>query len=113
MSKKTSTEEVTEEIIEETAGETAEEIAEEEITRVYIGPSIPHTTLRNAQILTGTESSIAEYLAQFTESYPEVPYLIVAPSGLAEAQRRVQTAGNILHKYYEDMAAKARVQKER
>lgn len=110
MAKRTTNEEET---VAETTEATAEEITEEEITRVYIGPSIPHTTLRNAQILTGTETSIGEYLAQFTERYPEVPFLIVAPSGLAEAKRRVQTAGNILHKYYEDMAAKARVQKER
>lgn len=113
MAKKTVTEEEVTETTEEITEETVTETTEEEITRVYIGPSIPHTTLRNAQILTGTETSIGEYLAQFTERYPEVPFLIVAPAGLAEAQRRVQTAGNILHKYYEDMAAKARVQKER
>ena len=87
MAKRTTTEEENVmETTEATAEETAAGITEEEITRVYIGPSIPHTTLRNAQILTGTETSIGEYLAQFSESYPEVPFLIVAPSGLADAQ---------------------------
>ena len=111
MAKKTTTEDETEEVTEETTEETTE--TEETVTRVYIGPSIPHGALRNAQILTGTESEIAAYLEQFAESYPEVPYLLASPANLAEAQKRVQTAGNILHKYYEDMAAKARVQKER
>lgn len=85
----------------------------EKVTMVYIGPSIPRSSLRNAQIITGTEAEIGTYLESLIESYPEIPHLLVKPSELAEAQKKVQTAGNILHKYYEDMAAKARARKGR
>lgn len=75
--------------------------------KVYIGPSIPSSGLRNAMILRGTDEEIQNHISGIAEQYPEIGYLLVDVNGLPEAQKRVRTKGNILNKYYMDMAAKA------
>ena len=77
------------------------------VQKVYIGPSIPRHNLRNGMILRGTEQEIEDHTAAFIEKYPEVRHLIVNVDALPEAQAKVRTKGNILNKYYLDMAAKA------
>lgn len=94
--------------------ETDESEKEPKIVKmVYIGPSIPRSNLRNARILEGTEEEINDFISKYAERYPEIKYLLVAPEHLAEAQKKVQKKGNILHKYYQDMAAKAIVSRKK
>lgn len=82
--------------------------AEETVIKsVYIGPSIPKSKLRNGMILKGTQEEIEQFISGKIERYPEIKHLLVKPEELAQAQKKVQTKGNILHKYYQDMAAKA------
>lgn len=80
---------------------------EKRTKRIYIGPSIPRSNLRNAQILSGTEKEIAVYIDTMAKQYPEIKYLIVSPDKLSAAQNKVRQKGNILHKYYQDMLAQA------
>jgi hypothetical protein len=82
---------------------------EEKIQQAYVGPSIPMSRLRKGMILTGTEDEIKKFLDGLIDKYPEIPYLLVDVDRLADAQEKVQKKGNILHKYYQDMLAKARV----
>lgn len=84
-----------------------------DIKMVYIGPSIPRSKLRNGQILSGTEAEIMEFVGELSERYAEIKYLLVEPKRLSEAQKQAQEEGNILHKYYQDMAAKARTSRGR
>lgn len=86
----------------------AEEETSESVQKVYIGPSIPRCGLRTAQILTGTEADIASFIGKYTERFPELKYLIVDLADLNEAMKKVKTKGNILHKYYQDAAAKSK-----
>jgi hypothetical protein len=93
------------------ADQAAEDSAEreEKIQQAYVGPSIPMSRLRKGMILTGTENEIKNFLDGLVDKYPEIPYLLVDVDRLADAQEKVQKKGNILHKYYQDMLAKARV----
>lgn len=84
---------------------------EEQVKMVYIGPSIPRSGLCFAQILTGTEESIEGFIAARSERYPEIRHLMVKPEDVSAAVKQVETKGNILNKYYQDMAAKARSRK--
>lgn len=88
--------------------EMAEEATQEPvIKKIYIGPSIPRSGLRHSMILEGTEEEINGFISKLTERYPEIRHLLVTPAALSAAQKKVETKGNILHKYYQDMAAKA------
>lgn len=98
--------ETTEETVTETT-EAEETTVEETVKRVYIGPSIPKSTLRNGMILQGTSVEIEQFIGDKTERYPEIKHLLIDPEKLSDAQAKVHTKGNILHKYYQDMAAKA------
>jgi hypothetical protein len=91
----------------ENVAEATEPVAEEKEQLVYIGPAIPGGKLRPAQIVTGTDEQIGAFLGGMTESYPEIKHLLVRVSALAEASKKVRKKGNNLHKYYEDVAAKA------
>lgn len=79
----------------------------ETIQKVYVGPSIPGSGLRNAMILRGTAEEIEGHISGIAEQYPEIRYLLVDVGELSEAQKKVETKGNILNKYYMDTAAKA------
>jgi hypothetical protein len=85
----------------------------EKIKRIYIGPSIPRSDLCNARILGGTAEDINNFISAYSEGYPEVKHLLVTPEELPEALKKVQKKGNILHKYYQDMAAKAVVSRKK
>lgn len=97
----------------ETGTETAKTGTQAVIKLVYIGPSIPRSKLRNGQILSGTEAEIMEFIGGMSEEYAEIKYLLVEPKKLSDAQAKTQEKGNILHKYYQDMAAKARTSRRR
>lgn len=79
----------------------------EVLTMVYIGPSIPRSNLRRSMIVKGTEENIEAFIAEQKEQYPEIEHLMFGPDKLADALRKVESRGNILHKYYKDMEARA------
>lgn len=86
---------------------------EEDVLKlVYIGPSIPRSGLRHAQVLEGTKEQIDKFLSALLERYPEIPHMLVAPDKLSDALKKTQQKGNILHKYYQDMAAKAKARRK-
>ena len=85
----------------------------ETVKKIYIGPSVPRTNLCNARILEGTEEQIADFLKEYEEKYPEVKFLLATPENLSTMSKQAKTKGNILHKYYQDMAAKAVVERKK
>lgn len=84
----------------------------EQVTLVYIGPSLPYGKMRSSMILNGTEEEIDGFLAKIKEQYPEVTHLLVPPDRLTDALEKVARKGTILHKYYEDMLAKSRASRK-
>ncbi|MCD8355865.1 MAG: hypothetical protein LUE11_04760 [Clostridia bacterium] len=108
------TEELTENPVEENwtednvVEETTTADSGEKIKLAYIGPSIPHFSLRNAMVLTGTEGEIEAFTKPLLERYPEIKYLLVPVDKLSDAKRKMRRKGNILTKYYRDMAAKVK-----
>lgn len=78
----------------------------ETIQKVYIGPTIPRSQLRNAQIVRGTQEEIDSFVQPLMERYPEVRHLLVDLNTLSEARKDVYTKGRLLHKYYQDVQAK-------
>lgn len=72
---------------------------------VYIGPSLPRGTLNHNAVFDGTMEEITEYLSGVLKDYPQVKRLIVPVHRLGEASAKARTPGNILHKYYNDIAS--------
>ncbi len=81
---------------------------------IYIGPTLPRAKLKTNRIFTGTHEEIKKELAPAVEKYPLVERLMVPLDGLAEKKDKVKTTGNILNKYYSDLASlfAAEMQKE-
>lgn len=76
---------------------------------IYIGPSLPKAMLKSNRIFEGTEEEIKEELAVVLEKFPLVEKMLVPVTELAEKKDKVRTAGNILNKYYSDIASSASV----
>ena len=74
-------------------------------TFVYIGPALPNGRLKSNTILSGTYTEITDYYKEAVALYPGVERLIVPVLRLAESREKVQKGGNLLHKYYQDVAA--------
>ena len=74
---------------------------------VYIGPSLPKAMLKSNRIFEGTREEIKKELAAVLEKFPLVERLLVPVAELAEKKDKVRTAGNILNKYYSDIASSA------
>lgn len=74
---------------------------------VYIGPSLPKAMLKSNRIFEGTREEIKKELAAAIEKFPLVEKLLVPVAELAEKKDKVKTAGNILNKYYSDIASSA------
>lgn len=74
---------------------------------VYIGPSLPKAMLKSNRIFEGTREEIKKELAAVLEKFPLVERLLVPVGELGEKKDKVQTAGNILNKYYSDIASSA------
>lgn len=89
---------------EEKTAATAENMAAvgETETLVYIGPKLPGGKLKSNRVFIGTRAAIKTELADVLEDYPLVEKLLVPVEQLAEKKSKVQTAGNILNKYYQD-----------
>lgn len=74
---------------------------------IYIGPSLPKAMLKSNRIFEGTREEIKKELAAVLEKFPLVERLLVPVAELAEKKDKVKTAGNILNKYYSDIASAA------
>ena len=74
---------------------------------IYIGPTLPKAALKANSIFDGTEKEIKDYLKPVIDKFPLVEKLLVTTDGLAEKKDKVQTAGNILNKYYSDLVSAA------
>lgn len=74
---------------------------------IYIGPSLPKAMLKSNRIFEGTREEIKKELAAVLEKFPLVEKLLVPVAELAEKKDKVKTAGNILNKYYSDIASAA------
>lgn len=74
---------------------------------VYIGPSLPKAMLKSNRIFEGTREEIKKELAAVLEKFPLVEKMLVPVAELAEKKDKVRTAGNILNKYYSDIASAA------
>lgn len=72
---------------------------------IYIGPSLPKAMLKSNRIFEGTKEEIKEELAAVLEKIPLVEKMLVPVTELAEKKDKVRTAGNILNKYYSDIAS--------
>lgn len=74
---------------------------------IYIGPSLPKALLKSNRVFEGTPDEIRKELETVIEKFPLVERLIVPVAGMAEKKDKVRTAGNILNKYYSDIASAA------
>lgn len=74
---------------------------------IYIGPTLPKAMLKCNRIFEGTKEEIKKELAEVLEKFPLVERLLVPVAELAEKKDKVRTAGNILNKYYSDIASSA------
>lgn len=79
--------------------------AAEVVKLVYVGPSLPRGRLKSNTIFEGTREQIlaSAELADVLKRYPLVKNMLVPVSKLAEAKKKVNTAGNALHKFYADI----------
>lgn len=74
-------------------------------TFAYVGPSLPGGKLKSNTVLSGTYAEITAYYAEAITLYPGVERLIVPVARLAEAREKTQSSGNVMYKYYTEIAA--------
>ena len=79
--------------------------AAEQVTLVYVGPSLPKGRLKQNSIFVGTRQEIEKELETVLESFPLVKNMLVPVSKLAEAKNKVKSSSSVLHKYYADMVS--------
>lgn len=84
---------------------TAVTAAKETVRLVYVGPSLPKGQLKTNRIFIGTEAEIKKELETVLEKYPLVWKMLVPVKELAEKKDKVKTAGNVMNKYYSDIAS--------
>jgi len=71
---------------------------------VYVGTALPGGRLKSNTVLVGTYAEITEYYKDVIKEYPGVAKLIVPTARLAESREKVQKSGNLLNKYYQEIA---------
>lgn len=81
--------------------------AQDKVKLAYIGPSLPNALLKSNAVFEGTREGIKKELKAATEKFPLVEKLLVPVAELAEKKDKVRTEGNILNKYYSDIASSA------
>lgn len=77
------------------------------VKMIYIGPSLPKAMLKSNSIFEGTWEEIKKELETVLEKFPLAEKLLVPLVGLADKKDKVRTAGNVLNKYYSDIASAA------
>ena len=86
-------------------GQEAPQEAAEEVTLVYVGPTLPRGQLKQNTIFKGTRQQIEKELETVLARFPLIKNLLVPVSSLAEAKIKIKTAGNALHKWYADVSS--------
>lgn len=86
--------------------------AQEEKTYCYIGPNLPDGVLKKNSLIIGTKKAIKEKYKEEIEKYPQLERLMIPVESLADAKAKVVNEGNILNKYYKDIASIAAERKE-
>lgn len=86
-------------------GQEATQEAAEEVTLVYVGPTLPRGQLKQNTIFKGTRQQIEKELETVLARFPLIKNLLVPVSSLAEAKIKIKTAGNALHKWYADVSS--------
>ena len=71
----------------------------------YIGPSLPGGRLKSNTVLGGTYAEITEYYKEAIDLYPSVAKLFVPVSRLAESREKAEKGGNLINRYYNEVAA--------
>lgn len=92
----------------EPAGETmkkTERMTPERTKMIYIGPSLPKAVLKENSIFDGTKEEILKQLSSVFQKYPIAEKLLVPVDGLAWQKDRMKTVGNLMNKYYSDLAS--------
>ena len=92
----------------EPAGEAmkkAERTTPDRTKMIYIGPSLPKAVLKENSIFDGTKEEILKQLASVFQKYPIAEKLLVPVDRLAWQKDRMKTAGNLMNKYYSDLAS--------
>jgi len=79
---------------------------------IYIGPSLPHGALKENAVLEGSFAEILHFLSEQLERWPQIKKLIVPVNRLAEYSAKVKNGGNIIAKYYADVASAVQTDKE-
>lgn len=74
-------------------------------TFAFVGPSLPGGKLKSNTVLNGTYAEITEYYKDAIALYPSAEKLIVPVARLAEAREKTQNSGNVMYKYYQELAA--------
>lgn len=87
------------------AGKEKKEEEKEELTLVYIGPTLPAGKLKCNKIFIGTMEKIEKELEAVLQEYPLVKKLLVPVNKVAEKKDKAKTKGNILNKYYSDLVS--------
>lgn len=81
-------------------------------TFAYVGPSLPGGKLKSNTILSGTYAEITGYYKEAITLYPGAEKLIVPVSRLAETREKTQNSGNVMYKYYQELAAEIKAKGE-
>ncbi len=92
----------------EPAGEAmkkAERTTPDRTKMIYIGPSLPKAVLKENSIFDGTKEEILKQLSSVFQKYPIAEKLLVPVDRLAWQKDRIKTAGNLMNKYYSDLAS--------
>lgn len=78
-------------------------------TFMYIGPSLTgNAKLMANALIKGRKSEIKEYYKDVFAAFPNVERLIVPTDKVAEVREKIKAGGNVLSKYYNDLAKQVR-----
>ena len=73
---------------------------------VYVGPTLPNGRLKGNAVFEGESlEKILEFFGDLSETHPQIKRLFVPVDKLGENLVKVKTPGNLLHKYYHDIAS--------
>ena len=85
--------------------EKAEKTPPDRTKMIYIGPSLPKAVLKENSIFDGTKAEILKQMSSVFQKYPIAEKLLVPVDRLAWQKDRMKTAGNLMNKYYSDLAS--------
>ncbi len=72
-------------------------------TVVYIGPTVPNTTLVENVFVSGTNKVVNKYFESGLCKHPSAKALIIPTDALAESRERLKAAGSYLGRIYAEI----------